>query len=174
MRPKRRLSHSISGTSIASIVLSSPSTSPTSIVTSNPIPVVAHLQITADFRHRVFLLWLLLYEFLLRFSSPRPISDHLAISYPSSLTVFRHCSILPSLIMTLASAQFLCSLQLESFRWPETALQRHPSLKQFTVLITPLQQSSILPLPTRHSLALTPIYHHPLIPQRSLSIHTSS
>ena len=89
----------------------------------------------------------------------------------SVLTVFHHCSILPSLIMTLDSAQFLRSLQFKPFRWPETALQRHPLLKQFRVLITPRQQSPILPLPTRHFLALTPIYHHPLI-HSTFSFHS--
>ena len=71
-------------------------------------------------------------------------------SYPSSLTIDHHSSILPSLTMILLSAHFLLSLHLWSFRLPESALQIiNPLLKQFRSLMIP---PSVHYYPNIHSL----------------------
>ena len=119
---------------------------------------------------RSFSLWLIIRDFslLLRCTSEFSRSTQLisnSISYPSSLTGFHHSSILRSLTTTLVSAHFLLSLQLQSFRWPETAL--HTSIAQAIQVIdnstTTVPYSPTPPSPFSRIypiLSLLPFFHH--------------
>ena len=109
-------------------------------------------------------------------------------SFGNILSVLTHC--LPPLLHPSITNHDSCFCSIPSFttfvvislagnsisttsivKGPFPSSHRSQSDKQFRLLITPRLQSPILPLPTRHSLALNPTYHHSLI-HSTFSFHS--